>query len=162
MGANIAGDIALAAPSLALTALLQHCPSCCSVLMGANIAGDIARGELSEATVGFNVLENAVLLQVRGWPGWLAGWPAGRWAGRGQCACPTATSATLSPSNQPQDVFERPHFYVQLVPDVVGAEMCGTLKNVVAMATGFVEGLGLGEEALPLLLPGAYWLGCER
>ena len=27
-----------------------------------------------------------------------------------------------------QDVFERPYFYTQLVPDVVGAEMCGTLK----------------------------------
>lgn len=39
-------------------------PLSCSVLMGANIAGDIARGELSEATVGFNVLENALLLQA--------------------------------------------------------------------------------------------------
>lgn len=31
-------------------------------LQGANIAADIARGELSEATIGYNVLENAELL----------------------------------------------------------------------------------------------------
>ncbi|PSC74868.1 glycerol-3-phosphate dehydrogenase [Micractinium conductrix] len=77
----------------------------CSVLMGANIAGDIARGELSEATIAYNVLANGQLLQ---------------------------------------EVFERAYFYTTLVPDVVGAEMCGTLKNIVALAAGFVEGLGLG------------------
>lgn len=45
---------------------LAPCARCppCSVLMGANIAGDIAKGELSEATVGYNVLENALVLQV--------------------------------------------------------------------------------------------------
>lgn len=77
----------------------------CSVLMGANIAADIARGELSEATIAYSVLDHALLLQ---------------------------------------DLFERPSFIITLVPDVVGAEMCGTLKNIVALAAGFVEGLGYG------------------
>jgi glycerol-3-phosphate dehydrogenase len=36
----------------------------CSVLMGANIALDIARGELSEATIGYNVRDNARVLRV--------------------------------------------------------------------------------------------------
>jgi hypothetical protein len=73
--------------------------------MGANIAADIARGELSEATIGYSVLDNALLLQA---------------------------------------IFEGPTFLITLVPDVVGAEMCGTLKNIVALAAGFVEGLGYG------------------
>lgn len=35
----------------------------CSVLMGANVAAGIGREELSEATIGYNNLENAQLLQ---------------------------------------------------------------------------------------------------
>ncbi len=41
-------------------------------------------------------------------------------------------------------LFARPYFKVELVPDPVGAEMCGTLKNVVALAAGMVDGLGYG------------------
>ncbi|BDA43327.1 probable glycerol-3-phosphate dehydrogenase [NAD(+)], cytoplasmic at C-terminar half [Coccomyxa sp. Obi] len=41
-------------------------------------------------------------------------------------------------------LFETPYFYVQLVPDIAGAEMAGTLKNVVALAAGFVDGLQKG------------------
>ena len=43
-----------------------------------------------------------------------------------------------------QKLFETDTFYVSLVNDVVGPEMCGTLKNIVALGSGFVEGLGLG------------------
>lgn len=35
----------------------------CSVLMGANVAEGIGREELSEATIGFNNVDNAQLLQ---------------------------------------------------------------------------------------------------
>ncbi len=34
-----------------------------------------------------------------------------------------------------------------MVPDTAGAEMCGTMKNVVAIAAGFVEGLGFGANS---------------
>ena len=35
----------------------------CSVLMGANVAAGIGREELSEATIGYNNIDNAQLLQ---------------------------------------------------------------------------------------------------
>lgn len=41
-------------------------------------------------------------------------------------------------------LFSRPYFAVTAVQDVEGVELCGTLKNVVAIAAGFVDGLNMG------------------
>jgi glycerol-3-phosphate dehydrogenase (NAD+) len=46
--------------------------------------------------------------------------------------------------HQLQLLFETENFIVSVVPDAVGCEIAGTLKNIVALGAGFVEGLGLG------------------
>ncbi|RZC59232.1 hypothetical protein C5167_006535 [Papaver somniferum] len=42
-------------------------------------------------------------------------------------------------------IFGTPYFHVSAVRDVEGVELCGTLKNVVAIAAGFVDGLEMGN-----------------
>ncbi|KAL4286556.1 hypothetical protein AHAS_Ahas19G0098000 [Arachis hypogaea] len=42
-------------------------------------------------------------------------------------------------------LFYTPYFIVTAVQDVEGVELCGTLKNVVALAAGFVDGLEMGN-----------------
>ncbi|XP_010912925.1 glycerol-3-phosphate dehydrogenase [NAD(+)] isoform X1 [Elaeis guineensis] len=42
-------------------------------------------------------------------------------------------------------LFSTPYFLVSIVQDVEGVELCGTLKNVVAIAAGLVDGLDMGN-----------------
>ena len=44
-----------------------------------------------------------------------------------------------------QDAFMVPYFRVYTSPDVIGTEMAGALKNVIALATGVSDGLGFGD-----------------
>jgi glycerol-3-phosphate dehydrogenase (NAD(P)+) len=51
-----------------------------------------------------------------------------------------------------QEVFSSPSFRVYTNSDVIGVEMAGSLKNVVAIAAGVLEGLGYGYNTMAALL----------
>jgi glycerol-3-phosphate dehydrogenase (NAD(P)+) len=60
---------------------------------------------------------------------------------------PTAVVAAASEqaiAEQAQRVFSTAHFRVYSHTDVIGVELGGALKNVIALAAGILEGLGLG------------------
>lgn len=51
-----------------------------------------------------------------------------------------------------QPLFSTPTFRVYTNPDVVGAEVAGALKNVMAIAAGMADGMGLGDNAKAALI----------
>jgi glycerol-3-phosphate dehydrogenase (NAD(P)+) len=68
---------------------------------------------------------------------------------------PTATlAASASPDATAlvQQEFRGPFFRLYGSDDVVGVELGGAMKNIIAIAAGVVEGLGLGHNALAALI----------
>jgi glycerol-3-phosphate dehydrogenase (NAD(P)+) len=51
-----------------------------------------------------------------------------------------------------QLTFSTAFFRVYSIPDVIGVELAGALKNVIALAAGILEGLGLGHNTRAALL----------
>jgi len=51
-----------------------------------------------------------------------------------------------------QSEFRSPYFRLYRSDDVVGVEIGGAMKNIIAIAAGVVEGLGLGHNALSALI----------
>lgn len=59
------------------------------------------------------------------------------------------TAVTVASKNQDvaalvQQVFATPFFRVYTNDDVMGVELCGSVKNTIAIASGMIDGLGLG------------------
>lgn len=51
-----------------------------------------------------------------------------------------------------QELFASPFMRINNTSDVIGVEICGALKNVLAIAAGIVEGLHLGNNAMAALV----------
>lgn len=51
-----------------------------------------------------------------------------------------------------QDLFMSPNFRAYTNPDLVGVELGGALKNVIALAAGICDGLGFGDNAKAALI----------
>jgi len=68
---------------------------------------------------------------------------------------PTAVTLAVSEGCDPgplQELLNTPYFRVYTHPDLVGVELGGALKNVMAIAAGISDGLGLGHSARAALI----------
>lgn len=134
----------------------------CGALSGANIASEIAAGKYSETTVAYDPPTvdsqhpspqgsrdaspdvsqiNLTLTDVDGQKAKV------RKGAKDVVLHPLpADYPPLSHINI-KKLFHRHYFHVRMVSDVAGVSLGGALKNIVALAAGWVDGLGWGDNA---------------
>lgn len=128
----------------------------CGALSGANLAREIAEEKWSETTIAYDppAMDNSRATTPRQTspnPSGAAQIDFQHKDARGRTS---ATKLTPVPAEYPpldqecfRKLFHRPYFHVQLVSDVAGVSLSGALKNIVALAAGFVDGRGWGDNA---------------
>ena len=70
----------------------------------------------------------------------------------GKPALSSAASHSEEHAHQAQRLLTSPVFRVYRNPDIIGVELCGALKNVIAIAAGMSDGLGLGANTRAALI----------
>ncbi|MDD2234000.1 MAG: NAD(P)H-dependent glycerol-3-phosphate dehydrogenase [Desulfitobacteriaceae bacterium] len=63
-----------------------------------------------------------------------------------------AAAADLQIARKVQDLVMTPLFRIYTNPDIIGVELGGALKNVIALCTGIASGLGLGDNTKAALM----------
>ncbi|MFG6494380.1 NAD(P)H-dependent glycerol-3-phosphate dehydrogenase [Fictibacillus sp. UD] len=64
----------------------------------------------------------------------------------------TVSSANMQAAERVQDLFINQNFRVYTNPDVIGVELGGALKNIIALGAGLSDGLGYGDNAKAALI----------
>ena len=126
----------------------------CGALSGANIANEIAQEKFSETTVAYDPPPMDSQNPTPKGPS-----PTGSTQNLTELTerIPIGTRKVRLhplPSEYPhldrdnlKALFHRPYFHVRIVSDVTAVSLAGALKNIVALAAGFVAGLGWGDNA---------------
>lgn len=73
-------------------------------------------------------------------------------AGRGMPTVVVSTAKKRKAAEYVQDIFMSDFFRVYTTPDLLGVQLAGALKNVIALATGISDGLGFGDNTKAALM----------
>ncbi len=133
----------------------------CGALSGANIASEIAQEKWSETTIAYDPppVDNSRNPTPRSRspePGVVPDLTITPVDMQHKDARGRASKTRLTavpPEYPPLDhdafaaLFYRPYFHVSMISDVAGTSLGGALKNIVALAAGFVDGRGWGDNA---------------
>ncbi|EEH16471.1 hypothetical protein PABG_06558 [Paracoccidioides brasiliensis Pb03] len=130
----------------------------CGALSGANIAGEIARELYSETTIAYDpphMDSKAPTPKTISPSPSVANVPdVVHFEHRDSSGQFSKVRLQALPSEYPpidhrliKTLFHRPYFHVRVVGDVAGVSLGGALKNIVALAAGFVDGMEWGDNA---------------
>lgn len=64
----------------------------------------------------------------------------------------TVSSKNIDLAHKAQDIFINANFRVYTNPDIIGVELGGALKNIIALGAGISDGLGYGDNAKAALI----------
>jgi glycerol-3-phosphate dehydrogenase (NAD(P)+) len=100
--------------------------------------------EMIEEEMSASILEDVVVL---------SGPSHAEEVSRRQPTTVTVSSRNMKAAEQVQDLFiNQQYFRVYTNPDLVGVEIGGALKNIIALAAGITDGLGYGDNAKAALI----------
>jgi glycerol-3-phosphate dehydrogenase (NAD(P)+) len=114
-----------------------------------NLAKGIEVGSLKRMS---EVIAEKVPSEVRSGVCTLSGPSHAEEVARGMPTAVTVASDNLKAAEKVQSLFMTPAFRVYTSNDLIGVELAGSLKNVIALAAGMLDGLELGDNTRGALL----------
>ena len=66
---------------------------------------------------------------------------------QGLPAASVIAAQDIALAERAQELMESPKFLLSTIDDVIGVELGGALKNIIALGAGMIDGLGLGDNA---------------
>ncbi|MCL7936794.1 MAG: NAD(P)-dependent glycerol-3-phosphate dehydrogenase [marine benthic group bacterium] len=138
-------------PSEFVRATMERARSCLptdpfllvSASKGLELDTDLRMSEVLLQVLGGEVAEGCVVLSGPSFAAELA---------RQRPTAVTLASRSEEMAIATQELFQNEHFRLYTQSDVIGTELGGALKNVIALAAGISDGLGLGHNARAALL----------
>ena len=142
--------VVLGVPSHGLRAVLAHAaPHIKSAVPVVSLAKGVEQGTLRRMT---EVVGESLPGHAPRQVGVLTGPNLAREVAAGQPAASVVAMYDEAAAAQLQELFMTSTFRVYTNPDVIGCEIAGALKNVMAIAAGIADGLGYGDNTRAALI----------